>query len=405
MEFGRVGNDLPSQRRLDLQYIIMQAGFWAMFAAFCGYQTALLLERGFTNGESGLIIAVRCLAGIVCQPILGGFADRHPNVPLKLIVALSLAAGLVANCVFYLYPMGMAGTLMIFIVLGGLELTSYPLMDSMAIQFINAGVNIRYSLGRGVGSMAYAITCVFLGMQVTSWGVESVLITHGALILLEIILVMIYPTFKPEYEPVREAAEMEKPHTVLQILRGQPRFTLMLVAVFFGITACLPMSNFLINIVLDRGGTSGDLGIALFLMGAAELPTAFVFGRLMRRFGSGKLMVMSVAFMLLKLVAFLFAPNLGVIYVLQLLQMMGYGLFTPTSVYYVNENVPSADRVRGQTLMMVASNGLGGMAGSLIGGQVLDLGGVNAMLLFCIICGVAAVAFAVWAVRAPARNS
>jgi len=383
----------------------MQAGFWAMFAAFCGYQTALLLERGFTNGEAGLIIAVRCLAGIVCQPVLGGFADRHPNIPLKLIVSLSLAAALAANFAFYLCPMGMAGTMVVFIVLGGLELTAYPLMDAMAIQFINAGVNIRYSLGRGIGSMAYAVTCVFLGIQVTRWGVESVLLTHGALILLEIVLVMIYPAFKSEYEPVREAATMEKPHTVLQILRSQPRFTLMLVALFFGITACLPMSNFLINIVVDRGGTSGDLGIALFLMGAAELPTAFVFNRLMRRFGSGKLMVMSVAFMLLKLIAFYFAPNLGVIYALQLLQMMGYGLFTPASVYYVNENVPAADRVRGQTLMMVASNGLGGMAGSLIGGRVLDMGGVNAVLLFCIACGVAAVAFAVWAVRTPARGA
>lgn len=395
---------MPSQRRLDVQYMIMQAGFWAMFAAFCGYQTALLLERGFTNGEAGLIIAVRCLAGIVCQPILGGFADRHPKVPLKRIVALSLAAGLAANMVFCLCPMGMAGTMLVFVVLGGLELTSYPLMDSMAIQFINAGVNIRYSLGRGIGSMAYAVTCVFLGMQVTRWGVESVLLTHGALILLEIVLVVAYPAFRPEYEPVRAAEEREPPHSVLRLLKLRPRFTLMLLAMFFGITACLPMSNFLINIVTDRGGTSGDLGIALFLMGAAELPTAFLFNRLMRRFGSGRLMVMSAAFMLLKLVAFFFAPNLGVLYALQLLQMMGYGLFTPVSVYFVNENVPTADRVRGQTMMMVASNGLGGMAGSLVGGRVLDLGGVNAMLLFCIACAAVAVLFAIWAVRTPSRS-
>ena len=58
----------PSFRRLDYHYIVMQAGFWAMFASVVAYQTALLLERGFTNGEAGLMTAVRCLAGIICQP-------------------------------------------------------------------------------------------------------------------------------------------------------------------------------------------------------------------------------------------------------------------------------------------------------------------------------------------------
>lgn len=66
--------------------------------------------------------------------------------------------------------------------------------------------------------------------------------------------------------------------------------------------------------------------------------------------------------------------------------MLGYGLFTPTSVYYVNESVPEEDRIKGQTVMMVASNGLGGVLGSLLAGRALDLGGANLMLAFCMVC-------------------
>ena len=40
---------LPDARRLDYHYIAMQTGFWAMFAAVCAYQAALLTARGFTN--------------------------------------------------------------------------------------------------------------------------------------------------------------------------------------------------------------------------------------------------------------------------------------------------------------------------------------------------------------------
>ena len=383
----------------------MQAGYWAMFAAFCGYQTALLLDRGFSNGQAGLIIAVRCLAGIVCQPLLGGFADRHPNIPLKYIVGLSLAFSLAADLAFWLTPMGMGGTLAVFAVLGGLELTAYPLMDSMAIQFINAGVPIRYSLGRGVGSMAYAVTCVLLGLQVTRLGVESVLAAHGALIFLELVLVLAYPAFRPEYAPARAGAEQERPHSVAELLLSRKRFTLMLCAVFFGLTAILTLSNFAINVVVDRGGTSGELGIQLFLMAAFELPTAFVFNRLMRRFGSGRLMVLSMVFILLKVGATLLAGSFPLLCLVQPLQMLGYGLFTPVSVFYVNENVPAADRVRGQTLMMVASNGLGGMAGSMAGGAMLDWGGVDALLLFDLACAAVAVTLAALAVRGTPRQT
>ena len=87
----------PSARRLDYHYIAMQAGFWAMFAGVCAYQTALLLNRGFSNSEIGLITAVRCVAGIVSQPLLGGFADRHPEVPLKVLVSGSLGVSLLAG--------------------------------------------------------------------------------------------------------------------------------------------------------------------------------------------------------------------------------------------------------------------------------------------------------------------
>lgn len=373
-----------------------------MFAAFCGYQTALLLDRGFTNAQAGLIIAVRCLAGILCQPVLGGFADRHPNIPLKRIVSISLMLAFGANILFYLLPdLGMAGTLVVFVVLGGFELTAYPLMDAMAIQFINIGVNIRYSLGRGIGSFAYALTCVLLGVQVSRFSVETVLITHGALILLEIILVLLYPAFRAEDVPVQAAGP--RPQSVISLLRSQPRFTLMLIAVFFGITAVLPMSNFLFNIVVDRGGTASELGVALFLMGAAELPTAFVFNRLMRRYGSGRLLTISLIFMGIKALAFLLSPSLLFLYFFQPLQMMGYGLFTPTSVFFVHENVPAADRVRGQTLMMVASNGLGGMAGSLLGGVALDAGGVNALLLFCVLGAAIGAVLSVLALRLPSR--
>ena len=376
----------PSLRRLDLHYIVMQIGYWAMFAAICAYLAALLGDRGFSNSQIGLLIAIRCLAGIICQPLLGGFADRHPEIPLKVIVSLSLALSLAASLVFLLCPMGMAGTALVLIILGGFEISAYPLMDAMAIQFINAGMPIRYSLGRGIGSMAYAVVCVLLGLQTQSMGVESTLITHTVLVAAVIALTISYPTFRAA-PAAADAPPAEQPHSVWYLLKSNPPFTLMLVAILLGLTACLPMSNFLVNVVESRGGNSADLGVALLIMGGFELPTAFFFQRMLRRLGSGRLILISMLFTALKAVALLLSFNLATVFLAQPLQMLGYGLFTPASVYFVNESVPQADRVRGQTVMMVASNGMGGMLGSYISGLSLDMGGANLMLLCCIVLG------------------
>ena len=376
----------PTLRRLDWHYIAMQMGFWAMFAAIVAYQTALLLDRGFTNGEAGLMTSVRCLAGIVFQPLLGGFADRHPRVPLKGIVGVSLALSLAAGVWYWAEPaMGLAQTALVWVVIGGLGVSSYPLMDAMAVQFINDGVPIRYSLGRGLGSLAYAVVCVLLGLQVGQWGVETTLVTFLLLTAAEIALVFTYPTWHP-HAPAAQA-EQARPQSALSLLRSNPRFTLMLAGVLFGLTAVLPLSNFLVNVILSRGGQAADLGLAMFLMGGFELPAAFLFPRLLRRLGSGRILVLSMFFGTLKGVALLLTWNLAGVLLCQPLQMLGYGLFTPASVYFVNESVPPADRVRGQTIMMVASNGLGGMLGGMLAGFTLDLGGANWMLAGCVACG------------------
>ena len=111
-----------------------------MFAAFCGYQTALLLGRGFSNSEVGIILAARCLAGVIAQPILGGWADRHPLFPLKGLISLCLTVSFGANLLLIFLPgMSLWEHMAVFAVIGAFEISVYPLMDSMAIPVHQCG--------------------------------------------------------------------------------------------------------------------------------------------------------------------------------------------------------------------------------------------------------------------------
>lgn len=390
-----------SLRRVNVMCALVQMAYWSAFAAFAGYQTALLLGRGFSSGQAGVFTAIRCLAGIVAQPLLGGWADRHPEVSLNRLLNLCLAAALAVNVLFYCTRPGFFGTALIFLALGVLELNAYPLLDSMAVQFINAGLDVNYSLGRGLGSFAYAVACVILGRQASAFGVETVLLSHVGLLALLMGIIAVYPRMPGSTRARRE--ELEQPHSVWYIVKSSPAFTWMLLAVFFAMVAVMPIVGFMVNIVRAKGGDETYLGLALFLMAASELPAAALFPRLWRRLGSRGMMVLAVVFMAVKPMLFALAPTLGWVLAVQPIQMLGYGLFTPSSVYYANENVSPADRVRGQSVMMMASNGLGGMMGNLLAGYAIDFGGVSAMLGLCSAFGVLGVLCAVVSCRAAAK--
>ena len=365
----------PSLRRLNVSYTLVHVIYWALFAVFAGYQTSLLLGRGFTSGEAGVFASIRCFAGILAQPLLGGWADRHPEVPIKRLLNVCLVLALGVNGVFYATRPGFWGTAVIFLALGILELNAYPLLDSMAVQFIAAGVPVSYSLSRGLGSLSYALACVVCGQQAVRFGTESLLLTHMALLVLMIAAVALYPAFPREALPPR--AQGQQPHSILYILKSSRSFTLTLVSLFFALAAIMPIVSFMVNLVTDRGGDQGHLGLALFLMGASELPAALLFTPLFRRFGAAGTLRISTCFMAVKPLLFLLAPGLTGLLLVQPIQLLGYGLFTPASVYYANANVAPEDQVKGQSIMMIASNGLGAMFGK----KPLYTGG---LVVFCV---------------------
>ena len=353
--------------------------------------SSLLLGRGFTSGEAGIFASIRCFAGILAQPLLGGWADRHPEVPIKRLLNACLVLALGVNVVFYTTRPGFWGTALIFLTLGILELNAYPLLDSMAVQFIAAGVDMSYSLSRGLGSLSYALACVACGQQAVRFGTESLLLTHMALLVLMIAVVALYPAFPKD--ALQAQGGGERPHSILYILKSSRPFTLTLVSLFFTLAAIMPIVSFMVNLVSDRGGDEGHLGLALFLMGASELPAALLFTPLFRRFGAAGTLRMSICFMAVKPLLFLLAPGLSGLLLVQPVQLLGYGLFTPASVYYANANVFPVDQVKGQSIMMIASNGLGAMFGNFLAGYAIDWGGADAMLGMCLVFGVIGVLF------------
>ena len=80
-----------------------------------------------------------------------------------------------------------------------------------------------------------------------------------------------------------------------------------------------------------------------------------------------------------------FATNTVMIYLAQVCQM--FALFIPASVYYVNEKIALADRVKGQSLVTTSMT-LSGVFANFAGGIMLDALGVGHVLLAGIILSI-----------------
>lgn len=101
---------------------------------------------------------------------------------------------------------------------------------------------------------------------------------------------------------------------------------------------------------------------------------------------SAKILLISIIFMVVKPLLILASGSLGMLLAVQPVQMLGYGLFFPASVYFANESVDPADRVQGQSIRTILSISLSTLLGSLVSGYLIDLGGTTLMLWFSTGC-------------------
>ena len=118
-----------------------------------------------------------------------------------------------------------------------------------------------------------------------------------------------------------------------------------------------------------------------------ELPTMALFSKLSEKINCGTLIKFSIIMFVAKHTITYFATNMIMIYIAQILQMFAYALFIPASVYYVNQKVAVADRVKGQSLVTMSMT-LSGVFASFCGGILLDAIGVHEVLLVSAILSV-----------------
>jgi PPP family 3-phenylpropionic acid transporter len=374
-------SDLQQRSRsLTANYALIQSISNMAYCCVMAFAAVFLLSRGFSNSEVGLTMTFGSGLSILCQPLLAAFADKTQRFSLRQIVASLLGLCFGFGLLLMIVPSIVLPTAILYILLMCAFGVQGSLVTAMALEHINAGVPINFSLARGIGSFAFAVVALILGSLADSYGGGIVLVVGMIVSLLGVVLTSTFPIAAKQAKSTDRAAA-EQAAGFAEFARRNQRFIALIGSIALLYFSHVLINTYTIQIVTNVGGSSVDMGIASAIGGFLELPAMAMFPLFLRWMRSaGAILKLSGVFLVLKTLVTLLAPSVGWIYVAQCFQFFAFALFIPSSVYYVNQIIREVDKVKGQAGMTMAL-GISGMIGNFSGGFMLDSsGGVSFML-------------------------
>lgn len=378
---------------LDLKYSGSQIFYFAAFCSMMGYASVFLLDKGCSNSEIGIALALANIIAVFTQPAIASFVDDHKNIEIRNVISIMALSVIILSIILYFVPISPIFVLFLVVTIFAIMSTIMPLMNSLAFVFEKYGIEINYGLARGLGSVAYAFASLLLGYIVEKFSPNILPLFYIIFTALLFIIVKMFVLPKTlQYSVIDEQKKEEKKSEIVLLSFGKfcfkyKKFIIFLLGFVFVYFAHTIINNFFIQVINNIGGTSSDMGNAVFVAAMLELPTMAFFSKLSEKINCATLIKFSIIMFVFKHTLTYFATNMLMIYAAQILQMFAYALFIPASVYYVNQKVAEADRVKGQSLVTMSMT-LSGVFASFCGGILLDAIGVEQVLLVSAILSV-----------------
>lgn len=372
-----------TMRRPTLRYTFLQGSYWACYCVIITFSSVYLLAKGFSNAQIGVLMSVSGVLATLLQPVLSRKADHLRRMSLRQFSALLVVVELALGLLLFLLP-GLFFQRVLYSLLVILVQLLMPLCSSLGMACLNQGISLNFGVARGAGSITYGLASAICGQLVLVLGESSVPLALTVLHLLFLASVLLFRLHGPEH-PSAQAEEAPEQKGASRPGQYRHLFWVLVGSCLLFLSHNL-LNTFAFQIVQPLGGDSGSMGSMLFLQSLWELPTMFLFAWMLTKLTSRTWLRLSgIGFFLHALGAWV-APNMGMMYAVQVFELPGYALFILASIYFVNEAVPPDQRVQGQAWFTMCAT-LGNVLASFSGGFVLDLWGANVMLAFATLSG------------------
>ena len=366
-----------SAKRVERHYAAVQGTYWAANCSLRGLTAVFLSYHGLTDGQIGYTSSLIYFCTITLSLLLSAWADRHPLSPLKRTVSALFLLALAAAGVLYLLPLPVLLMMVVYALDCCFHNCADSILNALMMQYVDNGIPARYGWPRGVGSITYAPMAWVLGILMERYTPNIILPVFLLMCGLSLVAILTLPDPGP-----RKLRESGRKVSYIEMLRSNPTLVLLLCAcILAGMGQCAG-STFLIRVVEKLGGTSEELGLAMFIQAGVELPAMFASSWLLKRFSARVLLTLSFCAGGLKMLMLALVPSLPLLYGVMAFSVFCFGIFGFASVLFVNSIAGEQEKVRAQSLLSLCyTSGAGGILGNLLAGALIGPLGVSNLLL------------------------
>ena len=385
-------------------YMLMHFAMWSIYSILMTYATNFLGGHGISPSIISVFLGVTAAASCLLQIVSGEMVNRIAKLKMYAVF-FGVNAFLAAGCA--MMAGGDAVAVVGMVIAATLAQSLPAFSNSVGMAAIAKGAPVNYSIARGLGSISYAASAMFMGSLIEKFGIIAIPV--GGLIMTVLLTVSVawfhvgVEKSLPEDAPT-VSGEKQKDN----FFAKNPRYSVFLIG-----AVLLCMSHFLLCTFMEyiitqfhpgeltdavKGAIASEQGIATSISGYVELPVMFGFAWLAKKIRCDKLLRFAAIMFIAKALGLYLAGSVGLVYAAQATQIVGYGLYAISSVTYAGKVVSGEDAVRAQSYLASTIT-----AGSVIamstGGVMCDLLGVKVMLLVSTAAAVAGAAVVFFSTR------
>lgn len=357
-------------------YAVLQATVWGGFGVVISYAAPYFKALGMTDGQYGLMLGLVSFLSFFAQLGLAEICSRLKRLTLqRLMIGLGILMVLCCIALFCL-PLQLLFLCILYCLMAVVVQVLPSMVNALGMAGLDKGLSINFGVARGIGSASFAVFSFLTGQLIPKIGERAVPVLHTLIASLLIVAALLFPKVDTAQQTKKSAGpSLWRNGRLLMVLVGT---TLLYVSHNF-------LCNFLFQVAVDRGGNEADQGICLAIAAFCELPVMFLFTKMLKIGRCDIWLKLSGLFMGLRVFGCYLAAGVGALYAVQLFQLLGFALFSVSSVLYIDSLVDAKDTVRAQA-MLASTCTLSNIFSFLLGGSMMDSLGVNAVLLFSTAC-------------------
>ena len=353
---------LQEQYKLPLFYFLLMGAFASWQSLFNVHLDVI----GFSSLQIGILNAIFISSSALVVPFWGIFADRYGGN--RILLLLNVVCG---SMVLVIGQTQSFSWMILFIaVISVFHQPSGAVVDGMTAGFVRG--NSRFSFGqfRLWSSAGYATLSLIVG-YLARQGTEIIFKVSAGLFL----LLAVFNLFTLPVKPVT-GRTLVNFRSFGIFFRNNRMLLFLLIILFFGISIA-PLMSFINLYYMDIGADNSFIGWVLFVQAIPEIPAYIVGTRIIKRIGAERMILLSMAVSLLRMVLYGFVTQPEVAIFFSIFHCITIAFFLLGVVEYIQVRTPDHLRTTGQALIWAFHYGAGVTLGNLSLGY---LRGVTGML-------------------------